>query len=65
MKQWLSAGPALAEQRKEDLRRMSNRQALAASEALLSLVTVASIAPSRRAYSGLVEQQALLHRRPR
>ena len=63
LRQWESAGPALAEQRKKELRELSESRALAATEALLSLVTTAPLDPSRRNYSGLVEQQELFHRR--
>lgn len=64
LRQWQGAGPALAEQRKRELREISESQALSASEALLSLATMVPLAPSRRTHSGLVEQQALFHRRP-
>ncbi len=64
LRQWTEAGPALAAQRREDLQRLSDERALAASEALLSLVTAATLSPARLRWSGLVEQQALLHRRP-
>ena len=60
--QWKTAGPALLEQRKTELRELTVEKALAASEALLSLVTTVTLAPSRRSHSGLVEQQALFHR---
>jgi hypothetical protein len=63
LSQWETAGPALAEQRRKELRELSESQALAASEALLSLVTLTTLDPARRTYSGLVDQQALLHRR--
>jgi hypothetical protein len=62
LSQWEAAGPALAEQRRKELRELSEAQALAASEALLSLVTTTTLDPSRRTHSGLVDQQALLHR---
>jgi len=64
LRQWNEAGPALAAQRREALLHLSDERALAASEALLSLVTTATLNPGRRRYSGLVEQQALFHRRP-
>lgn len=64
LEQWEKAGPALAEQRKLELRRLTDSKALAASDALLSLVTTVTLAPSRHSHSGLVEQQLLLHRRP-
>lgn len=66
LEQWTSAGPALAELRKRDLRALTESQALAASEAVLSLATLSPVNPRRRAHSGLVTQQALFHRhRPR
>ncbi|MGH9366132.1 MAG: hypothetical protein ACRD3M_00470 [Thermoanaerobaculia bacterium] len=65
LRQWESAGPALAEQRKRELRALSERAALASSEALLSLATTVPLNPIRRSHSGLVEQQALFHRRSR
>jgi len=64
VRQWKEAGPVLAAQRREELLRLTDERALAASEALLSLVTTATLNPGRRRYSGLVEQQALFHRRP-
>jgi hypothetical protein len=60
--QWRSAGPALAELRKRDLRGLTESQALAASEAVLSLATLSPLDPRRREHSGLVTQQALFHR---
>ena len=64
LRQWKEAGPALAAQRREELVHLSDERALAASEALLSLVTTVTLNPRRRHWSGLVEQQALFHRRP-
>ena len=63
MRQWNEAGPALAAHRRRELMRLSDERALAASEALLSLVTTVTLSPGRRSWSGLVEQQALFHRR--
>lgn len=65
IRQWKSAAGALAEQRRIDLRRMTDAEALAAAENLLSLVETATLNPARQVSSGLVEQQALLHRRSR
>jgi len=62
-RQWKEAGPALAAQRRRELAHLSDARALAASEALLSLVTPATLSPRRRHRSGLAEQQALFHRR--
>jgi hypothetical protein len=64
LRQWNDAGPALAALRREELLHLSDERALAASEALLSLVTTVTLSPGRRYWSGLVEQQALFHRRP-
>jgi hypothetical protein len=64
LRQWNEAGPALAAQRREELLHLSDERALAASEALLSLVTTVTLSPGRRRWSGLVEQQAFFHRRP-
>lgn len=61
LKQWESAGPALAEQRTKELHELSESRALAASEALLSLATPVALDAFRRAHSGLVEQQELFH----
>ncbi len=62
--QWKGAGPALAANRRRELMYLSDERALAASEALLSLVTMVTLAPKRLAWSGLVKQQNLFHRRP-
>ena len=64
LRQWNEAGPALAANRREELMRLSDKRALAASEALLSLVTTVTLNPGRVCWSGLVEQQALFHRQP-
>jgi len=64
LRQWKDAGPALAALRREELLHLSDERALAASDALLSLVTTVTLSPRRRLWSGLVEQQALFHRRP-
>ena len=63
LRQWNDAGPALAANRREELLHLSDERALTASETLLSLVTTVTLTPSRRRWSGLVEQQALFHRR--
>ena len=64
LRQWNDAGPALAANRREELLHLTDERALAASEALLSLVTTVPLSSRRRCWSGLVEQQALFHRRP-
>ena len=64
-RQWRDAAEALADQRRRDLRQMSEADALAAADNLLSLAKTVLLSPARRASSGLVEQQAILHRRHR
>lgn len=60
---WRRAAVALAEQHRRELRALSDRDALAASHALLSLAPL--LAAHRRPHapaSGLVEQQVLFRR---
>lgn len=63
MAQWRSAAIALAEQRARELGDLTAADALAASEALLSLALAVPIDPQRLTGSGLVRQQELFHRR--
>jgi hypothetical protein len=63
MEQWRAAAPALDEQRRRELRSLTSDAALAAADALLSVVPPGEIGPDRRTQSGLVEQQRLLHQR--
>ncbi|MFN7986779.1 MAG: hypothetical protein U0529_04845 [Thermoanaerobaculia bacterium] len=63
MEQWRSAGPALEAVRKRELRALTDEEALAAADELLSLALPGPSAPERLASHGLVIQQALLHRR--
>ena len=63
MEQWRNAATALEEQRRHELRILSDRDALAASEALLGLALLTPINPARLTDSGLVRQQGLFHRR--
>jgi hypothetical protein len=64
LRQWIDAGAALRANHREELRHLSDERALAASEALLSLVTTVTLSPRRVCWSGLAEQQALFHRSP-
>lgn len=57
--QWRRAAPALAEVRREELRRLTDEEAVAAAEVLLDLVRHL---PSRQGVSGLVEQQRIFAR---
>jgi len=63
LEQWKNAGVELAAERKKALRRMSHERVLAASDALLALADPSKLSPARRQTSGLVQQQALFHRR--
>jgi hypothetical protein len=65
MEQWRRAAVALEEQRRAELQAMSDQDALAASEALLSMAQVIPLKSERITDSGLVQQQALFHRRRR
>ncbi len=63
VEQWQRAAVALAEQHRRELRALSDRDALAASDALLSLAPLlAAYRRPRAPASGLVEQQALFQR---
>ena len=62
VRQWRRAAVALEEQRKRELRALSDRDALAASDALLSLAVTFPLATGRLIGSGLVRQQAFFHR---
>lgn len=63
LRQWDNACRALKANWRGELMSLSVERALAASEALLSLITTVTPHPSRIRWSGsLVEQQALFHR---
>lgn len=64
LRQWKTAGPALEGLRRLDLGQLTDEDALAASEALLSIAPSAPLPRERRESSGLVAQQALFHRDP-
>jgi hypothetical protein len=53
----------LEEQRWRELARLSESDALAAADALIAAAVLVPLPESRRTWSGLVEQQALFHRR--
>jgi hypothetical protein len=63
LRQWRAAGPALEEVRRQELRDLSDERALEATDELLSMAGLAPLPPERLRSSGLVAQQALLHRR--
>jgi hypothetical protein len=57
--QWRRAGPALAQVRRDELRGLTDAEALAAAEELLDLIR---LIPPPTGGSGLVEQQRLFAR---
>lgn len=57
--QWRRAGPSLEKVRREELRRLTDADALAAAEELLDLVRLLPPPPEE---SGLVEQQRIFAR---
>jgi hypothetical protein len=57
--QWRQAGPALARVHRDELRQLTDAQALTAAEELLDLVR---LLPPPTGISGLVEQQRLFAR---
>jgi hypothetical protein len=65
LEQWRGAAVALQEQRRRELRLLTDERALAASDALLSLASAQALSPHRRDNSGLVEQQRRFHLRGR
>jgi hypothetical protein len=63
--QWRAAGDALRAQRARELAALSDEEALAAAETLLTVADAAGLPPVQRTSSGLVQQQALFHRKAR
>jgi hypothetical protein len=65
IEQWQAAREALRLQRASELAALSDDEALAAADALLTIDAVVKLPPAPRTWSGLVEQQALFHRKVR
>jgi hypothetical protein len=61
MAQWHAARAALRAQRETELAALSDEQALAAADALLSIGDAVGLPAAPRTSSGLVRQQALFH----
>jgi len=61
--QWIETGKLLDEIRQRELREMTEEQARRASENVLSLAGNFPLPARRVGWSGLIEQQALFHRR--
>ncbi len=65
VRQWQAAREALRAQRACELAAMSDDEALAAADALLTVAAIVELPAASRAWSGLVQQQALFHRKAR
>ncbi len=65
IEQWQAAGEALRVQRARELAALSDEEALAAADALLTIAASVELPPDPRTSSGLVEQQALLQAKGR
>ena len=63
VRQWQAARETLRLQRVSELAAMSDDEALAAADALLTVAAVVELPPASGAWSGLVQQQALFHRK--
>ncbi len=61
--QWQAARGALRAQRAAELAALSDDEALAAADALLTVAAIVDLATASRVSSGLVQQQALFHRK--
>ena len=62
VKGWTETGRLLQELRWRELAALDPRQALAAADALIEAALLLPLPSARRRWSGLVDQQALLHR---
>ena len=65
VKQWAETGRLLEEIRWHELAALDSEAALRASDALIEAALRVPLPPRRREWSGLVEQQAILHHRTR
>lgn len=63
VQRWVETGHILEELRWRELGVLDDAVALAASDALLDAALRTPLPAARREWSGLVEQQALFHRR--
>jgi hypothetical protein len=64
MAQWRRAGAALARVRADQLAHLHPADALAAADALLAIGATIPLALERLTWSGLIEFQRCLHKRP-
>jgi hypothetical protein len=65
VEQWQAAREALRLQRASELAALSDDEALAAADALLTVADVVELPAALRTWSGLVEQQALFQKKAR
>ena len=63
VKQWAETGRLLEEIRWRELATLDPETALHASDTLIEAAMRVPLPPHRREWSGLIEQQAILHRR--
>lgn len=63
MQQWRHASVALEQVKREELARMTEAEALEAANDLLELSAQSYHDPRYETYSGLIEQQRILHKR--
>ena len=63
VKGWVETGRMLEEQRWRDLALLDPRSALEASDALIEAALRVPVPEARQTWSGLVELQAVLHKR--
>lgn len=64
VRRWVETGRLLDALRWRELRALGPGPSLEASDRLIDAALRVSLPPHRRQWSGLVELQALLHRRP-
>ena len=62
VKRWADTGRLLEELHWRELAALDDRQALAASDALIEAALLVPLPPARLRWSGLADQQALFHR---
>jgi hypothetical protein len=63
IKRWVETGNLLEQRRWQELRALDDRRALEAADYLIDAALKVPLPSARRTSSGLVEQQALFHRR--
>jgi hypothetical protein len=63
VRRWVETGHVLERLRWQELRMLDEISALSASDDLIESALLVPLPPHRQQWSGLIEQQALLHRR--